>query len=177
MCATVGGSAVSSSGGRPAAGGVGTAAWPASATSEHQIHGLAVLPSWSRPPLLARGAQSGGKRPEVSRGARWRPRPNYDTGYSGLQGLPTKILAYLRQINSLEHCLAAHHTAGVTASLRSLPPSLSPFRHSFLPSKAAADMGINRLSPRRRSLPDRRSNCARRWPSRWRSLIVPFPSN
>jgi hypothetical protein len=68
-------------------------------------------------------------------------------------------------------------SASGAACLRSLPLRRSPFRHSFLPSKAAVEKGISRLSPRRRSLPDRRSNCARRWPSRWRSLIVAFPSN
>jgi hypothetical protein len=36
-------------------------------------------------------------------------------------------------------------------------------------------MGIIRLSPRRRSLPDRRSNCALLRPSRWRSLISSLP--
>ena len=44
--------------------------------------------------------------------------------------------------------------------LRSLPLRRSRSRRSFLASRAAAEMEIDRLSPRRRSLPDRRSDCA-----------------
>ena len=67
--------------------GVSQAAGPRRPPANIKFTASQSCGSGREPPVSTQGAQSDRKRPEVSRGARHRPRRDYDTGYMGPQGV------------------------------------------------------------------------------------------